>query len=68
MAYKRMNLTASPEGRCDIKTWSGDCRQASYQFDGEKYLCTSCGILSHLDHEVDHQIFPYVSGDYDRLI
>lgn len=68
MAYKRTNLAVSPNGRCDIKTWSGDCQQNSYQSEGEKYLCASCGTISHLDHEVVHDGFPYVSGDYNRLI
>lgn len=68
MATKKANLTASPIDRCDIKTWSGDCLQTSYPSDGEKYLCASCGTISHLDHEVAHDGFPYISGDYDRLI
>ena len=68
MSYKKSSQAASPKDRCDIKIWSGDCRHTSYQSDGEKYLCTSCGTLSHLDHEVVHQFFPYVCGDYDSLI
>ena len=68
MAYKKQDQTASANNQCDIKIWSGDCRQSSYQSVGEKYLCTSCGTLSHLDHEVIHNIFPHISGDYDRLM
>lgn len=65
---KKTNVTASPKERCDIKTWSGDCRHAGHSSGGDKYLCVSCGTISNLDHEVSHDGFPYVSGDYDRLI
>lgn len=54
-------------GECDIRVWSGDCRQSSYTTDGEKYLCASCGMIPGLDHEVRHDIFPYISGDTDKL-
>jgi len=67
MMYERTNMTPPQADRCDIRIWSGDCRQSSYSTDGEKYLCASCGVISSLDHEVNHGIFPYVSGDYDTL-
>ena len=68
MANKGTNIEASSKERCDIKIWSGDCLQASYSSTGKKYQCTSCGTISHLDHEVGHSGFPHVSGDYDILM
>ena len=69
MAYKEstMKLTASTEERCDSKIWSGDCQQSNYTTSGEKYLCASCGVISNLDHEVHHEIFPHVCGDDKNL-
>jgi hypothetical protein len=30
-------------------------------------LCTACGKVSGLNHEVRHEIFPHISGDTDSL-
>ncbi|KAF0219463.1 MAG: hypothetical protein FD174_1923 [Geobacteraceae bacterium] len=59
--------TESPEDRCDTKVWSGECQHGDYATSGEKYLCTLCGTIRNLDHEVHHEIFPHVSGDTDNL-
>jgi 5-methylcytosine-specific restriction endonuclease McrA len=56
-----------PEERCDTRIWSGECQRDDFATGGEEYLCTSCGTLRYLDHEVRHEIFPYVSGDTDNL-
>lgn len=69
MAYA-MNTTKTYQDqneRCDIRVWSGDCKQSSFADTSEKYMCVSCGIISNLDHEVRSDIFPHVSGDYDNL-
>ncbi|QEM67519.1 hypothetical protein FO488_04735 [Geobacter sp. FeAm09] len=68
MTTERTNLTTAPGERCDIKIWSGDCERSGHPAEGEKYLCVSCGTIVGLDHEVTHDIFPSVSGDYDKLI
>ena len=59
--------TQAPQERCDIRVWSGECRQEEYATDGEKYLCTTCGTIKSLDHEMRHEVFPYISGDTDNL-
>lgn len=56
----------SSEERCDIRTWSGTCQNDSTD-RSDKYLCTSCGTIPNLDHEVRHEAFPHVSGDEDNL-
>ncbi len=61
------NKTESPQERCDVKVWSGECRHEYSLTSGEKYLCTLCGTIRNLDHEVRHETFPYVSGDTDNL-
>lgn len=55
------------EESCDIKIWCKDCEKSDYTAIGDKYVCTSCGKSLHLDHEVHHEIFPHVVGDYDKL-
>jgi hypothetical protein len=52
---------------CDVKVWSGSCERSEYSNPGEKYLCTSCGKIAGLDHEVHHEVFPHVCGDEDNL-
>jgi hypothetical protein len=53
---------------CDIRIWSGECAHSSFSELGEKYMCTICEKIKVLDHEVRHDVFPYVSGDYDMLM
>lgn len=66
--YEReTDLTASPKERCDIRSWSDDCRHDDPTTGEETYRCTTCGIIGTLDHEVRHEIFPHVSGDKDFL-
>lgn len=54
--------------RCDIKVWSGACDSGSDTDTPDKYLCRLCETIPGLDHEVRHEIFPHVSGDYDRMM
>jgi len=54
--------------RCDIKVWSGACDHGTDSKTPEKYLCSLCETISDLDHEVRHEIFPHVSGDYERMM
>jgi hypothetical protein len=56
------------DGRCDIKVWSGSCDHGPETKEPGKYLCSLCETLPGLDHEVRHEIFPHVSGDYDRMM
>ncbi len=69
MAYSDTNMETmlAQEKGCDVKIWSEECMRDDFATSGEKYLCTSCGRIATLDHEVHHEIFPYVSGDYDKL-
>lgn len=69
MAYSDMNMetTLALGNGCDVKIWSEECLRSDFATGGEKYLCTSCGKIASLDHEIRHEIFPYVSGDYDNL-
>lgn len=55
------------EDRCDIKIWSGDCLQTDAPTLGEKYLCKSCGRIDDIEHEVSHEYYSNVSGDYQNL-
>lgn len=59
--------TIMSEESCDIRVWSEECRHDISTTSGEKYLCAACGKIPGLDHEVRHEIFPYVSGDEDNL-
>ena len=66
--YERKTImTESPQERCDSKVWSGECRQSDATTSGKEYLCSACGIIPNLDHEVHHEIFPHVSGDVHNL-
>ncbi len=53
---------------CDVRVWSGACDRGPDHDTPEKYLCQYCETLTGLDHEVRHDIFPHVSGDYNRLM
>lgn len=67
-AYEtRTSMTEAPQERCDIRVWSGECRQGEDAASGTKYLCATCETISNLDHEMHHEIFPHVSGDDDNL-
>ncbi len=59
--------TRSQADGCDIRVWSGACEHATYQDLGEKYLCEICTPLTQLNHEVKHEYYSNVSGDYDNL-
>lgn len=65
MRDKRAIMTESPE-RCDVKVWSGECRHDDVTA-GNEYLCSLCGTIKSLDHEMRHEVFPYVSGDTDNM-
>lgn len=52
---------------CDSRTWSGSCEHKVYTTLGDKFLCDTCGVISHGEHEVRHEVFPHVSGDYENL-
>lgn len=64
---RRGGKEVSAGERCDTKVWSGACERSDYANSGDKYLCVACGTLNNLDHEVRHEVFPLVSGDYDNL-
>ena len=55
------------EERCDIHIWSGTCDHGEDVGTEMRYLCDLCESIAVLDHEVKHEIFPHVSGDYDLL-
>ena len=52
---------------CDIRVWCEACKHSEYKTEGEKYLCSTCGKILVLDHEVHHEGFPHISGDDDKL-
>ena len=60
-----MNSTFNDD--CDVRIWSGDCKQSGHLTDGDKYLCKVCGKISNIDHEVRHDYYSYVSGNYHSL-
>ncbi|HBG05542.1 MAG: hypothetical protein A2075_20480 [Geobacteraceae bacterium GWC2_58_44] len=64
---KQTSSQATAQERCDIKVWSDSCRKSEYTSNADKYLCTSCGSISALDHEMHHEHFPHLSGDKDTL-
>lgn len=55
------------EERCDIHVWSGACDHGKDDRSGDRYRCDLCEEIAVLDHEIRHEIFPHVSGDYDNL-
>jgi len=52
---------------CDTKVWSRSCPHPTATVAGEKYLCDVCGIIVGMDHEIRHEGFPHLSGDYTKL-
>lgn len=60
-------LSEAPGEGCDVRVWCNECKRSEYVTSGDKYLCSYCGKILDLDHEVRHEIFPHVSGDYDKL-
>ena len=64
---KKPITTELPPERCDTKVWSGECAHSGDTSGGKEYLCTVCGTIRGLDHEVHHEVFPHVSGDTDNL-
>ncbi len=65
--YEKTMTAESSQERCDIKTWSGECRQSDSSSGENKYLCAVCGTLVDMNHEVHHEHFPHVSGDSGNL-
>jgi hypothetical protein len=63
----KSELTGSSGTGCDVKVWSGSCERSEYTDQGDKYLCTTCGTIAGLNHEVHHEVFPHVCGDEDNL-
>ena len=55
------------EERCDIHVWSGACDHGESSDAEKRYLCDLCETIPVLDHEVKHEIFPHVSGDYEVM-
>jgi hypothetical protein len=59
---------ATAGGSCDIRVWSGACEHGADDDSPETYLCQFCATIPGLDHEVRHELFPHVSGDYERMM
>jgi hypothetical protein len=64
---KDLNAVGGSDERCDIRVWSGSCDHGPGGDKGERYRCELCESIADIDHEVRHEIFPHVSGDYDLL-
>ena len=65
---KRITLSTELPGEgCDTRIWSVNCEHRDYKTGGEKYLCSTCGKIINLDHEIRHEIFPHIMGDTDNL-
>jgi len=62
------STAAVTEERCDIRVWSGACDRGTVNDSSERYLCQLCETIPSLNHEVRHEIFPHVSGDYDLMM
>lgn len=68
MDEDRKNPVTEPGDRsCDVKSWCPSCERGEYITQGDKYLCSSCGKIASLDHEMHHEHFPHLSGDKDTL-
>lgn len=65
---KKVTTAKGTEERCDIRVWSGACEDGTDNDTSEKYLCKLCETIPSLDHEVRHEIFPHVSGDYELMM
>lgn len=50
------------EESCDVRVWCEACKRSDYTSSGEKYLCTTCGKIIGLTHEVHHEIYPHVTN------
>lgn len=66
MTDARDSLHAS-DPSCDIKVWCDSCHRSEYTTTADKYLCSSCGKIAVLDHEMHHEHFPHLSGDKDTM-
>lgn len=53
--------------RCDIRVWSAECKHDEATTGGDKYLCRTCETIDTMQHEVRHDFYSYVSGDYHSL-
>ncbi|BCS53547.1 hypothetical protein [Geobacter sp. SVR] len=67
MATHKLNLPDQPEQNCDVSIWCEECQQGEYTTSEDKYLCAACGKILGMNHEVRHEIFPHVAGDYREL-
>jgi hypothetical protein len=69
MATFQRNFGAAEDSHkgCDSRTWSGSCKHAEDKVGEDLYLCDVCGVIEGLDHEVCHEGFPHVCGDYTTL-
>jgi len=65
-SYREVESGGDKEG-CDIRIWSGSCEHVTEMEGSDTYLCDTCGVIEGLDHEVRHDGYPHVSGDYDSL-
>lgn len=62
-----MSAGTKESERCDIHVWSGACEHVDIEGSSARYLCDRCETIANLDHEVKHEIFPHVSGDYELM-
>jgi len=67
LSCKEESKSSSCEERCDIHVWSGACDHGVSSDAEKRYLCDLCETIPVLDHEVKHEIFPHVSGDYELM-
>jgi len=61
-----VTVAGSSEERCDIHVWSDACDHGDGDSE-ERYLCKFCETITDLDHEIRHEIYPHVSGDYTTM-
>ena len=66
MKGKKTLMTELPAERCDTKVWSGECGSDTAT-GSDSHLCSACGIIRNLNHEMHHEGFPHVSGDSESL-
>ena len=65
--YKVTTEMEKDQKGCDIKVWCASCRRSEYTQSGDKYLCSTCGKIMDLSHEMHHEPFPHMSGDEDNM-
>jgi hypothetical protein len=53
------------QATCQIKVWCASCQRSDYTASGDKYLCSACGEIMDLQHEVHHEHFPHVTNTED---